>query len=522
MASNFRRIAEQNIFPGESGGDYNALFGYSNREGGRYGGQKLTDMTLNQALDFSKPSGDYGQWVKGQVGRVATPMGAYQVVGTTLRDAQKGLGLTGEERMTEGLQDRIGEWIYQNQGSGAWEGWRGAPSGGGQSIANDTITALGKQPIISAASTPTGGILSNEGNQMAQQPQGLLGSMGIQRRDPNAQGETSQPFYNRQSFGDTMARIAPALGRMGVMGLEGPAQAALDDRNKRQGDERAKQAQAARTNQTREWIASQPNGEQFAAMFDAVGGAATLKAMQDANAPSEQFRQATGADLGMTGKDAGRIFNVGPDGKITSIGGAAPTTNITTNVGPDETAFNKETGKIIAQEADSVAQQGAAAQRSMGQLNALEQALLNSPSGAGGAIANMAANIGIKTEGVENLELANAIISQLVPAQRPPGSGTMSDADLALFKASLPRLINTREGNQLIIDTMRNIAQYDVKRGEIARTMQLGQVTPGVAFTRYNELGNPLSAFQNGRNETPRTGGAASDRLKFDAEGNRL
>ena len=246
-----------------------------------------------------------------------------------------------------------------------------------QSISNDAMTALGQQPI-SAASTPTGGILSNEGNQMAQQPQGLLGSMGIQRRDPNAQGETSQPFYNRQSFGDTMARIAPALGRMGVMGLEGPAQAALDDRNKRQGDERAKQAQAARTNQTREWIASQPNGEQFAAMFDAVGGAATLKAMQDANAPSEQFRQATGADLGMTGKDAGRIFNVGPDGKITSIGGAAPTTNITTNVGPDETAFNKETGKIIAQEADSVAQQGAAAQRSMGQLTALEQALLNS------------------------------------------------------------------------------------------------------------------------------------------------
>ena len=121
---------------------------------------------------------------------------------------------------------------------------------------------------------------------MAQQPQGLLGSMGIQRRDPNAQGETSQPFYNRKSFGDTMARIAPALGRMGVMGLEGPAQAALDNRNKRQSDERAKQAQAARTNQTREWIASQPNGEQFAAMFDAVGGAATLKAMQAANAPA--------------------------------------------------------------------------------------------------------------------------------------------------------------------------------------------------------------------------------------------
>ena len=34
---------------------------------------------------------------------------------------------------------------------------------------------------------------------------------------------------------------------------------------------------------------------------------------------------------------------------------------------------------------------------------------------------------------------AEAMISQLVPAQRPPGSGVISDADLALYKASLPR-----------------------------------------------------------------------------------
>jgi hypothetical protein len=273
MAS-FRQIAKQNIFPGESGGDYNALFGYSNRDGGRYGGTRLTDMTVNQALDFSQPSGDYGQWVKGQVGHVATPMGAYQVVGTTLRAAQQGLGLTGNERMDEGLQDRIGEWIYQNQGPGAWEGWRGNQSGGST------------QARVSTRSAPTGGILSNEGNQMAQpqQPQGLLGSMGIQRRDPNAQGETSQPFYNRRSFGDTLARIAPALGRMGVMGLEGPAQAALDSRNERQGDERARAAQDQQRNQTREWIASQPNGADFVAMFDAVGLGPTVQAMQGADA----------------------------------------------------------------------------------------------------------------------------------------------------------------------------------------------------------------------------------------------
>lgn len=132
----------QNIFAGESGGDYDALFGYSNRPGRQFEGTRLTDMTVDQALDFANPSGAYGQWVKGQVGRVATPMGAYQVVGTTLRDAKRGLGLRGDEKMTPDLQDRIGRWIYEKQGTGAWEGYK--PDAGARSVAADTMQALGK------------------------------------------------------------------------------------------------------------------------------------------------------------------------------------------------------------------------------------------------------------------------------------------------------------------------------------------------------------------------------------------
>ena len=113
------------IFAGESGGDYNALFGFSNRDGGRFSNVRLTDMTIDQALSFANPSGEYGQHVKGQIGRVATPLGAYQVVGTTLKAAKAALGLTGNERMTPELQDRIGQWILQAQGTGAWEGYKG-------------------------------------------------------------------------------------------------------------------------------------------------------------------------------------------------------------------------------------------------------------------------------------------------------------------------------------------------------------------------------------------------------------
>lgn len=120
-----------NVFPGESGGDYNALYGYANRPGGQFSNVRLTDMTVDQALQFADPSGPYAATVRAQVGRTATPMGAYQVVGRTLRAAKQGLGLTGNERMTPELQDQIGMWIYQNQGPGAWEAWGGGSGSGG-------------------------------------------------------------------------------------------------------------------------------------------------------------------------------------------------------------------------------------------------------------------------------------------------------------------------------------------------------------------------------------------------------
>jgi hypothetical protein len=122
-----------NVFPGESGGDYNALYGYANRPGQPFEGVNLTDMTVNEVIDFTDPSGPYGQWVRStpsfqktdayKRGLTATPTGAFQVVGTTLKDAVKGLGLTGDEPYNEATQDAIGRWIFENQGPKAWEAW---------------------------------------------------------------------------------------------------------------------------------------------------------------------------------------------------------------------------------------------------------------------------------------------------------------------------------------------------------------------------------------------------------------
>jgi len=63
---------------------------------------------------------------------------------------------------------------------------------------------------------------STKGPQMMQEekPRGLMGSLGIQKMEEGAAGETGQRFYNRDSFKDAKAILAQGFGRMGIMGMD--------------------------------------------------------------------------------------------------------------------------------------------------------------------------------------------------------------------------------------------------------------------------------------------------------------
>lgn len=90
----------------EGGGRYDTLFGHS-QNGGKFDNVDVTKMTLGQVYDFASPKGEYGNWVKGQVGRVATPMGRYQIVGSTLKSAAAELGLAPYTLFDAKTQDMI-------------------------------------------------------------------------------------------------------------------------------------------------------------------------------------------------------------------------------------------------------------------------------------------------------------------------------------------------------------------------------------------------------------------------------
>ena len=188
----------------------------------------------------------------------------------------------------------------------------------------------------------------------------------------------------------------------------------------------------------------------------------------------------------------------------------AGATNVTVG-GEGTEAFEKEFGQLDARKLAAIDNVGSSASRSLTQINRLETLLGNVPTGMSANIKQLAGNFGIQTEGLGDIQAATAIINALVPAQRPAGSGPMSDADLDLFKQSLPRIINSPGGNQMIIDTMRGLAQYDAMGSEIVQRFRAKEISKVDAFKLLNSRPDPFASFKAsvGPVETDMSGEAA-------------
>ena len=338
----------------------------------------------------------------------------------------------------------------------------------------DAMAALGRQ--------------SNTGGQrMAMQPtqrQGILGALGIQKQDRNAQGDTALPFYQRDDFKDTMGKLAVGFNSLTLRPDQNLAANVRANRQERQANQtRNKTVEYLRANGRADLASMVEQG-----MISGQDAAAQLLAKPDVVKPTtdiQNYEYYSAQELA-AGRDPLSIA----DWSIMDERASVP--------GPDSGKFDEESAKFIVEEAGDLATAGQSARRSLRQIDALETALSTTSGGTITGIQSWLGGLGISTEGLDEIQLADAIISQLVPGQRPPGSGTMSDADLALFKKSLPRLINTPGGNAMIISTMRAIADYDVQMGDISRQLILREISPRQAYDAYGAIPDPLSAFAAG------------------------
>lgn len=261
--------------------------------------------------------------------------------------------------------------------------------------------------------------------------------------------------------------------------------------------QQAAQDQEAQRNN---WLFQQQYQEQ-AQNRDPLRQAQLAEIQRKATAQPEVFRQITGQEAAQAGLDPNKSYNVGPDGKVTAIGDAGVTVN--NNMGGNK--FDEKFAEADAKTLNDVSTSGLAAQRNLGRIDQLGQLLEASPNGLSALAQQAAGEWGINTEGLDTIQATQAVINSLVPEQRPAGSGPMSDADLALFKQSLPRIINTPGGNQMIVNVMRGVAQYDAEGAAIVQRLRAGEISRSKAFEDLQARPNPLAGFK-----PPGSGGNAS------------
>jgi len=208
--------------------------------------------------------------------------------------------------------------------------------------------------------------------------------------------------------------------------------------------------------------------------------------------PKESFRPLSAEEKKQLGLPKDQSFQISSSGKIDQVSKGELVRNI---IGGEEGAFVKKSQEKLAENYVTIADSGRTARRSLSDITRLESLLEKTPTGFGASAKLAAGNIGIATKGLSELQAADALINKLVPQQRPPGSGTMSDADLELYKKSVVRIINQPGANKLIIESTKDINNYIVKEADIANQVLNGKISREDADRKFAELGNPVQDF---------------------------
>ena len=184
------------------------------------------------------------------------------------------------------------------------------------------------------------------------------------------------------------------------------------------------------------------------------------------------------------------------DGAVDKMDGSGVT--VTNVIGDAEGTLAKELSKGNAKKINDSITAGMQGSRRLRDLETLGKLFEQVDTGASASVKSALGRYGIKTEGVDLIQAASALISRLVPTAREPGSGPMSDKDLQLFQKTFPSVINTPEGNALILKTLQEISQYEIAEGMISGKIADWAMTPKADRADLEAKGFILSP-QNGR-----------------------
>lgn len=584
----------------EGGGDYNTLFGHAQRSGGEFSGVQVSQMPIKDVLAFADPSGRYAQSVKGKVGRVATPMGRHQIVGTTLRNAVREMGLDPNAAFDQSTQDAIANHLAQRRISSAntlsgkmaalrseWEGFRNVPDAQLAQIVADLQGSGSAQPSVQVASLdPSIGVAQAYAPQPQQTANTAAGAINMiappepqeitqdqfnarfngapvaQPVQPQAMQQPDQmptraiPQAPQSQFSDSAVRqhdamFGGALAPAGAAPQQAPAgqgyfpeAPVMDSYASMAPQQGGNQLQALMAAASDPFLNDSQRGMINTALQQQMQNSDPMRQMQmqklqrDLNTPAK--RNTTSINGNLVDADTGQVIaNFPEQTKPTSdiqnfeyarqngFAGTfdqyqqmvkkagASSTNVAVGEGDK---FYEALDKKNAETFSSLSDTGVQARSKLAQIDRLRGLMAASPTGATAALKLAAGEYGIKTDGLDDLLASQALINELVPQQRQPGSGPMSDADLALFKQSLPRIINTPEGNNLILDTMTGISQYQMQMGDIADRVANREITAAQGRELIKNLKNPLEDFRKSSKDIGTGGNRTSSGVQWSIE----
>lgn len=378
------------------------------------------------------------------------------------------------------------------------------------------MSAIGGQPVEVASAEPQTATDAIE--QQAPMPvadQGLSGEVAAFRGTPEAlaafPGRQEAAMAAQQPTAvQQVAQALPAAGQaqQAVPGMSEALLRAISDpratpqtRAVAQALMQQQAAQQAQAAEQQQWMARQQYEQAQrqndpATQLDMQYKQAQLDALR--GKPSEPAEVQT---LRIRAQEAGLQPGT-PEYQQFMTSGGKQADSITINNGEGNKFYNKLDEKN-AETFSGLSDTGMQARSKLAQIDRLEGLMTNAPQGAVGALKQAAGEWGIATEGLSDIQAASALLEKMVPEQRAPGSGPMSDADIKMFRASLPRVINQPGGNQLVFQTMRGIAQYEMEMGAIADKVanrerkEDGTVyTPADARRDIASLKNPLLDFK--------------------------
>ncbi len=517
----------------EGAGGYDTLYGHAQKNA--FAGTDVSKMPIADVLAFTDPSGAYAQSVKGQIGRVATPVGRYQVVGTTLRKAVNALGLDPSQPFDAATQDRVAAYLATERVKSAgslpekisalrseWHGFKGVPDSEMAQIVADlengggAMSAMNAQPGMAAtADIPMGGA----SQEISASVPGYVDPMvsAPNSRAPVAQALAQQPMQPVQTAqaGNSRRGIMEAL-----MGGQPQTQDMPADYFP------AAPSAPGATSPSRQQI-MRVLTDQFATPEQKAIATDMYQQMQQANDPLRQLeikklekeinakpeRKTTVVNGRLVDANTGELVAEYPDQvkptadiqnyeyyvKAEQAAGRQPlgpleyeiaqkkagATNISNTIGgePSDTALRKKLDEKTGELWSTYQATGANSASSLQDFDMLDELIKVAPQGP------LVGRLAQALPGVSSAADAfQSIVKRVAPTLRAPGSGATSDIEYDGMLRSLPSLVNKPEANVAINQMMRSKAAINVERSRVIDEYSNGKLTASQARDRMAEI----------------------------------